>query len=648
MAYRKLFENIAIDSSLLDVSTWPSVLLDSLSDKDRHIFLKRKRAIDMYMNPKYTIKNIVEETGIHKQIILRYVRKCLSLDHNGMIWGYRALIPYKTIKTYTRRKSLINVKKFTGSFQMLLSNYPSIKKILDEIILKTKHSNATDPIIKPKFIHRKFLDACRASGLTMSDYPFNTKDLAVRSLYRYIKIVEHACPELAANRYGIDAARHLKNTGIGDKKPNSLRPFQRVEFDGHSIDLTLTLTFKNQYGDDCTDTIERIWLLVIIDIATRVVLGYHISIASQYSSSDVLSCIRNSIEPNHIKTLTIPGLKYPSNGGFHHQVIPEAQWALWNEFSYDNAKANLAKIVTNRLTEIVGCSINPGPVNMPERRPFVERFFGLLEENGYHRLPITTGSNPSDPKRKYHEKMIKKYAMNVEELEQITAVLIANYNRTPHSGLGNLTPLEVMKQRVMKGMEPRVLPEDARREVGFFEMTAIRTIRGNLKTGKRPYITYEGVTYRNELLSSTFDLIGTQIILLVNTQDIRFLKAFLKDGSEIGYVTASGRWGITPHTLQMRKQVNALYRKRLLHYTNLDDPVEALQHYLESKAIRDKKSRTKLAAAKRYLDQNKDDAKQAKEEQTSCSRSNAIQSHKTKRTEEELASLRKKFKTINI
>ena len=51
------------------------------------------------------------------------------------------------------------------------------------------------------------------------------------------------------------------------------------------------------------------------------------------------------------------------------------------------------------LTRVVGSGVNAGPVNMPERRQFVERFFGVLEENGFHRLPSTVGSNPSDARR---------------------------------------------------------------------------------------------------------------------------------------------------------------------------------------------------------------------------------------------------------
>ncbi|QDX94072.1 hypothetical protein EEL30_18340 [Brevibacillus laterosporus] len=654
MVNRKFFEDIALDAAYLDTDNWPTVLIEILDESDKEKFLNRKRAVDMYLNSNVTATEIALETGIHRNHITKYVKKCLLFDDEGRIWGYRALIPQKNTVKYTRKNINTKGQKMTGSFNLLLTKYPRIKELIFEKFFNTNRSYSNEPNMRVKFLHRQFLNACRASGLSITDYPFNTKDLGRRSLYRYIKMISTNFPEKAAQRFGDDAARHLKNTGIGTKKEIPVRPFQRVEFDGHCIDLILTITFQNQYGDECTDTIERLWILVIIDVATRVILGYHICIASQYSSTDVLTCIRNAIEPGHLKELTIPGLKYSDNGGFHWQAIPDTQWALWNEFSYDNGKANLAKIVTSRLTNIVGCAVNPGPVNMPERRPFVERFFGILEEMGFHRLQNTTGSSPSDPRRGDPEKIALKYEMSVEDLEQVTAVLIANYNRTPHSGIGNLTPLEVMEQRVMKGMEPRVLAEEERTNVGFFEMTVKRTIRGSIKIGRRPYITFQGVDYRNDLVSSTFDLIGQEIILLVNTKDIRFLKAFLNDGSELGYFTATGRWGITPHSLQMRKQINALSRKKLLSYTQLDDPIEALQNYLVSKASNNKKSRTKLAATKHYRDQNPISSVDKSKDNQTNSEINEKSNFKNKQplsaqnTDQELSALRKKFKTINI
>lgn len=102
---------------------------------------------------------------------------------------------------------------------------------------------------------------------------------------------------------------------------------------------------------------------------------------------------RNSI---HTKVINHTWIKYLEKGGFVSEVVSEAQWNLWEEFCYDNAKANLAHIVTTRLKHIIGCAINAGPVSTPERRGIIERFFGVLEENGYHRLVNTTGSHSKD------------------------------------------------------------------------------------------------------------------------------------------------------------------------------------------------------------------------------------------------------------
>ncbi|MFB8734745.1 hypothetical protein ACEQPO_15070 [Bacillus sp. SL00103] len=63
-------------------------------------------------------------------------------------------------------------------------------------------------------------------------------------------------------------------------------------------------------------------------------------------------------------------------------------------------------------------------------------------------------------------------------------------------------------------------------------MKAERTIQGN-KNGNRPHINYEGVKYYNEILSRSFELIGTKLTILVNTEDLRIVKAFLPDGANL-------------------------------------------------------------------------------------------------------------------
>src|SRR5699024_7573883 len=118
------------------------------------------------------------------------------------------------------------------------------------------------------------------------------------------------------------------------------------------------VAFQTPEGDEIVKTMYRIWILVIIDVATRAILGHHLCLNKEYSSNDVLHCIRNAVVPWEPQPLTIPGLTYADSGDFPSHALQEAKWGLWDELLYDNAKANLSHIVRDRLTQVVGCAVN--------------------------------------------------------------------------------------------------------------------------------------------------------------------------------------------------------------------------------------------------------------------------------------------------
>lgn len=385
----KIIEKLNIDKLYLDTANWPTVNYMILDENDMSEFLRRKTAIDMYMENTIPVKEIISETGIDDNTLRRLVKRCFEVDSEGVIWGYRALIPRKRILNYLRKDSFAIIGSKPGGskvglFELLLDTYPVLKEKIYKIYFSKDKSVINEPIIKGKYVHKRFIDACRQVGIKANQYPFNTSDLARRSLYRYLKKLENLYFVDGASRNGEDAERIVKTTGVGEKNRKLIvHPYERVEFDGHKIDGIFTITFETPEGDLITEVLERIWILVIIDVATRSILGYHISLNKEYSSEDVLQCIRNAIVPKKVMQFNISGLKYPESYGYPSLAIPEAEWALWDEFCYDNGKANLAEIVRDRLKTIVGCSINPGPVKMPERRSLIERFFGILEESGF-------------------------------------------------------------------------------------------------------------------------------------------------------------------------------------------------------------------------------------------------------------------------
>lgn len=586
----------------IDTTKWPTVLIENIKgDDNKELFRRSKLAVDMFFNNS-SMDEIISITKFHRNSVTRYAERCLEEDEFGNIFGYAALIPYKRIKPEYCRVDNKGINN-TGKFQKFLREYPAIKEFIDTQYLGK--NNSCDKNIKPAQLYKKFIRKCHQYSIKESEYPFNTRDKGKRSLYRYLKTLSTNNYYQYTKRFGDGASQRLKSTGVGQS--NSLcitRPFQRVEFDGHKIDAEVTIDITTPEGDIVTKTLKRIWLLAIIDSATRVILGYHLCLNEEYSSEDVLKCIENAIKPKEKKDFSIPGLEYPENGGFHSLAIPESKWALWDEFLCDNAKANLASSVRNALTTVVNCNINAGPVATPERRGLIERFFKNMANNGYQRLVSSVGNGVNDPRKKNSEKDAIKFKISVWEIEELTEVLIANYNNTEHQGINGFKPLDLMYQRLERGLIPRIMNEYDRNNTILLGITAKRKVAGNLEDGRRPYVYYEGVEYRSDLLSKSPHLIGTNIKVLVDINDLRTLRAYLPDGSELGILTAKGKWSLKPHSLKERKAINKLKKEKKITFDMYDDPIDIYQEYLNSKSLKNKSARNKSAEIDRKQREN--------------------------------------------
>ncbi len=606
---RYLFSDINIDKEKLDRSKWPSVHEDSLEHKKRKIFIKRKDAIDMYLDGKKTVREICETCGINQTDLYRLLKRCMLEEKNNRVYGYKELIPGYRIKSYTRQANINgydeDTENLTGAFMRLLEIYPNIKTQIHNLVFNIRKNKPSQPIKRGKDIHVEFIRICKEEGIIpeKGDYPFNSDDHGKRTLYRYIKELKVANPGLAVKDYGADAEMLYNNTGISNKNSIPVRPFERVEFDGHKLDVTIAFKYTTIEGDEVVDVINRIWLLMVVDVATRVILGFNLVLDKEYSAADVMVCLRNAIMPWSAKKVTIPGMKISDGGGFASEIIPETAYAVWDEISFDNAMANVASSVDNVLKKLVGCHVNTGPVSTPTARPVIEKLFHTLEETGFHMITSTTGSNPKDPRRQNPEGKAIKYEISVEEIEQLTEVLIANRNGYRQKGLNGLTPLETMHQRINKGMPFRTLDEKFKDGYEFLTIEEKRHIRGKLQTGRRPYLTYYGVEYRNDVLSEMFDFVGEELTLVINIEDLRLIKAYLPDGTELGLLTAKGKWSLQKHSLKIRKVINKLVRLGILRLTSEDDPIEVFHNHLKEKGKQNKNARSQAVMLEKKLNE---------------------------------------------
>lgn len=426
------------------------------------------------------------------------------------------------------------------------------------------------------------------SAATSADYPFNTDHMGIRSL---ASAVRAACLQTFERGARLAGASHLKGLPSEARSvPAALQALDVVEFDGHRLDVRLKVVVRDPLGFEQEFEIERIWLLVIVDVWSRAVLGYHVSLNREYSRYDVIRTIENALAPHRSRQFTLPGVGYGAAGGFPSGKLTESGYATWQWFKLDNAKANLAGDVQYALADFIGCLIDAGPAHSPDDRPYIERFFGTVASSLSSRLPGYTGTNARDIRRALADpKGNLRLYVSLNELEDLLEASLAQYNATAHNGLNGRTPLEAVEHSVRgRGAMLNWLPAAKRRTLCLMHTPHTSTVRGYLDQGQRPHVNFHGVRYTNTLLASTALLLGKKLRLYYNSQDLRTVRAFADDGAEIGVLKAQGAWGEIVHDLKLRQEVVRLRgRKHLASAMNH----EGLTQFIEDKLAKAKRSR---------------------------------------------------------
>ncbi|MEM5385537.1 hypothetical protein VSR68_18310 [Paraburkholderia phymatum] len=159
---------------------------------------------------------------------------------------------------------------------------------------------------------------------------------------------------------------------------------------------------------------------------------------------------------------------YVPGAGLPSYRLSQLLGACWDEFSVDGALANTCARVESVLRDVVGARIikPQDPASYSRRRskddrPFVESFFGHLTTGGFHRLATTTGSSPASRRGTDPEAAAFVTRFQFEYAQELLDALIANYNATPHSGLGYRSPLEQLERLMADGETPRPRTADA-------------------------------------------------------------------------------------------------------------------------------------------------------------------------------------------
>jgi len=337
----------------IDTATWEPLDEGSLSDEHRKLYKARRAGVEAFFRGASS-HEIKEVSGFSRTQIYRLItERCLVNYKDGLPAGWRGLKPHVRLVPYTRTAPLAPDPwgaGTSGALQLLFATKGGHelrtqfeKRILRKIGLRDKLSSKK--IAKQELVVWFLKEAKSLFDVPEEHWPFDREKQGKVTLSKFIEDVLDQYPNRARELVGGPEAVKKAKAGDGVDRPK-LRLLERVECDAHKLDVRCVINVPNPAGGWSGRLVHRIWVIVIVDVASRCVLGYAISIRKEPSKDDVLRAIRNALrrwEPR--KSSLIKDKTYHPKAGFPSKLHPNYVGACWNTMSVDGALANTCKSV---------------------------------------------------------------------------------------------------------------------------------------------------------------------------------------------------------------------------------------------------------------------------------------------------------------
>lgn len=535
-----------------NLHNWPDVIV---SEEDQASYEKDKALLlDWYDNAGVVM--IASRNGAIVSRIYKLLERCMKTDKSGRIVAFAGLRPYSGERKYHRTSD--SLKGYAGRFQQFLNEQPDIRRAVAAAYKNGFQSDTTyGGVLLEKNILNWFDQLCAANGVRRDQYPRYLKTNGESGLNLELRRLDQEQAEsIVRSRDGSDALNNFLGTEHRTDQQLVVEPYREVEVDAHLMDLMMVVLVITPEGVKKPQLISRCWLYAAMDVGTHAILGYHLSLNDKVTREDFLTCIANSLEPWRPRPITIPGLYYPDDAGFPSGTVPGCGWRKFSLIRLDNDRIHLSPWTLRKLMETIGCTVHLGKPYVPMGRPFIERFFGTLEHLGWHQLPSTTGSSPSDSKRRNPGKYALKNMITLEEIRQALDVFIARHNATctASAPLFHSSPIHYLENYWLT--EPVIenhVPEVKRSRLPFMTDCIRATIRG--KKRRQPAIRWQNATYKNTALRGAWSLINREVDLVVYYPDVSVVSATLVDnGASLGNLLAQPPWH-RPHSIRTRTRI---------------------------------------------------------------------------------------------
>lgn len=466
-AKRLLIENIKpIPKDSIKDNGYIHKDIDDIADDEWKIIEKRLNAIRPLLNgaTRYEIEQHSKEIGVHFTTLYKWLQGYKS---TGTLTG---LLPQKRGRkdgTVFIHKDIEMIIQDTIKNDYLVKNRPSIKSVINKIKITCLDKNLTFP-------------------------SNNTIRNRINKLTQYELLEKRNNKSVAKDRFAPAIKRYTANY-----------PLEKVQIDHTMVDLHIV-------DDEFRTSIGRPWITLAIDIYSRMIIGYYLSLDAP-SGTSVGSCIVNSILQKN-KLLDDFDL--------------DAEWNVWGKMDniYTDNGADFRSFSVEQACLANGIHINFRPIGKKQYGGHIERLIGTAMTE-VHDIPGTTFSNIRE---RLHYDSEGNACMTFDELEKWFLIYITKiYQHNIHSNIMT-TPQKKWKEGIFgtkdtPGIGYPQIPGDSTSLIIDFLPSIERTVQKN-------GVTIDGLTYYNPVLRTKI----RNLDMSSNLSSSKYL--FKRDPRDISYI----------------------------------------------------------------------------------------------------------------
>lgn len=482
-----------------DTGCWPIPAEKAVKKQFQAAYESRKRAIEQYIRGD-SLKDIKGAEGIRGKELYEMLEACASIDIDGKIAGFRALVPYARRKNYIRSSApnataLATGKGASGLFAQLVSTHKALRKLLNEQATSCAKlsSDRRLPIAK---LHNTFLtELAKIQG--EAGYPFNLQNRGREGFRQAL----HAM---------IGRIRGKVHGSLRDSIDRAFRPqidtrYRRIQIDAHRLDSFIPVRFVGRKGRFKTRSL-RPWLIAAVEVESGACLGFSLSVGKEISHLDVLRCLHASMAPWKRRTeFLVPGLvdAYKTGAGMP-SMFAHCACRYPASVSLDNALAHHADRIRNVVLKKLKAVLVLGLPGEPRTRTEIEQLFNTLTHRNIQHLIVGVRPDMSNRERDAAMTAAENGGMTIEQMEEYLDVVICNYNVHPNSAHYGKSPLQFLREE----SEFALKQIDVSASASWRNLLKIEiSVPVRARDGHPPHIHYLKVEYTNELLRAA-DMLG--------------------------------------------------------------------------------------------------------------------------------------------